>query len=282
MFANLPQQTNVWFKCFMLEAPIESVKLYVVEEISKSESKLRVLICTIALGWGQIVKMCTEVSTSALQTQSKLLFRKLVDLVEMVNNCNVFHTFYTKTIVLYLTNCDGHVRVLVEASSCRQVFISRLFEASGQAKSEGCLCCNVCSKVWKCLDYDSMVMISFSPIGINKQNGLKRQISKMQIELIHEKLLNYRASILPKRTNEFLPVGSTNVLFEFDHYQIKQVLEKCCYVYTIDDLLEYVELWRNTHTNNIMAILAEIFDDIDANCDRLDSDNEEMDIEEDD
>ena len=172
--------------------------------------------------------------------------------------------------------------IWLKARSCRQVFISRLFEASGQAKSESCLCCDVCSKACKCLNYDGIDMNSFSSIGINKQNGLKRQISKMQIELIHEKLLNYRASILPKRTNEFLPVGSANVLFEFDHYQIKQVLEKCCYVYTIDDLLEYVELWRNTHANNVMAILAEIFDDIDSNCDRLDSDNKKMDIEEED
>ena len=87
---------------------------------------------------------------------------------------------------------------------------------------------------------------------------------------------------MPKSTDEFIPVGSANVLFEFDHYQIKQVLENCCYVYTINDLLEYVELWRNTHANNVMAILAEIFDDIDSNFDRLDSDTEEMDIKEED
>ena len=58
--------------------------------------------------------------------------------------------------------------------------------------------------------------------------------------------------------------------FEFDHYQIKQVVENCCYVYTMDDLLEYVELWRNTHANNVMATLAEVFDDIDPNYDHLD------------
>ena len=114
---------------------------------------------------------------------------------------------------------------------------------------------------------------------VHKQDGPKRHVLKMQKELIGEKLLNYRASILPARTNEFIPVGSTNVLFEFDHYQIKQVVENCCYVYTMDDLLEYVELWRNTHASNVMATLAEVFDDIDPNYDHLESDSEEMEIE---
>ena len=40
MCVNIPQKTNVWFKCFMLEAPIESVKVHVVEEMSKSESNI--------------------------------------------------------------------------------------------------------------------------------------------------------------------------------------------------------------------------------------------------
>lgn len=83
------------------------------------------------------------------------------------------------------------------------------------------------------------------------------------------KKLTYRTSILPISTNEFLPVGSTNILFEFDHYQINQILENCCYLFTMEDILEHVELWRNTHVNNVFAILSEVFDDMDTDFDFL-------------
>ena len=93
---------------------------------------------------------------------------------------------------------------------------------------------------------------------VDEQNRPKRHVSKTEKDLIRQKLLSYRASILPASTNEFIPVGSTNVLFEFDHYQINQILENCCYVFTMDDLLEYVDLWRNTYANNVMDILGEV------------------------
>ena len=43
----------------------------------------------------------------------------------------------------------------------------------------------------------------------------------------------------------------------------------------MDDLLEYVELWRNTHANNVMDILAEVFDDVNPNFD-IEEDWKEM------
>ena len=108
---------------------------------------------------------------------------------------------------LLLTNCDSQVRDLVEANSCRQSFISGLFETPSPLKPEGCLCCDVRSKACKCVDHDSMVMMSFSPMALYKQDEAKRHVSKTQKELIRKKLLNYRASILPASTNEFIPVG---------------------------------------------------------------------------
>ena len=256
----------------------ESVKTHVVEEMTKSESKLRVLICTIAFGMGINCKNVYRSIHFGPSSSLEALIQETGRLGRDGKQC-LSYILYNG---LLLTNCDGQVRDLVEANICRQVFISRLFEASGPSKPEGCLCCDVCSKACKCVDHDSMMMISFSPMEVDKQNRPKRHVSKTEKDLIRQKLLSYRASILPASTNEFIPVGSTNVLFEFDHYQINQILENCCYVFTMDDLLEYVELWRNTHANNVMDILAEVFDDVDPNFDHLDSDTEEMDIEEED
>ena len=250
-------------------------KIHVIEEITKSESKLRVLICTIAFGMGINCKNVHRSIYFGPSSSLEALVQETGQLGRDGKQC-ISYILYNS---LLLTNCDSQVRDLVEANGCRQSFISGLFETPSPLKPEGCLCCDVCSKACKCVDHDSMVMMSFSTMTVHKQDGPKRHVLKMQKELIGKKLLNYRASILPARTNEFIPVGSTNVLFEFDHYQIKQVVENCCYVYTMDDLLEYVELWRNTHASNVMATLAEVFDDIDPNYDHLESDSEEMEIE---
>ena len=160
----------------------ESVKVHVVEEMGKSESKLRILICTIAFGMGIHCKNVYRSIHFGPSNSIEALVQETGRLGRDGKQC-VSYILYNG---LLLTNCDGHVRDLVEANSCRQVFISRLFESSRQAKPVGCLCCDVCSKACKCLDHDGMAMISFSPIGIYKQNGPKRQISKMQKELIHE------------------------------------------------------------------------------------------------
>ena len=83
-------------------------------------------------------------------------------------------------------------------------------------------------------------MITFSPMIIDKMdNRPKRHVTNAQKALLKEKLLTYRASIFPTSTDEFLPVGSTNVLFEFDHYQINQVLQNCVYIFTMENLLEH-------------------------------------------
>ena len=79
---------------------------------------------------------------------------------------------------------------------------------------------------------------------------------------MYEKLVAYRKLLIPRSVEEFMPVGSTSVLFEFSFYQIEQVLKKCHLLFTMEDILSEIELWRNVHANNIYSMLADTFDDI--------------------
>ena len=81
---------------------------------------------------------------------------------------------------------------------------------------------------------------------------------------LKKKLLQYRDSLLPSSTAEFIPVGSTGIFFEFGHYQIAQVLQNCDHLFTIVDIVDCVEIWRNVHANNIFNAMSEVFDDMDV------------------
>ena len=76
--------------------------------------------------------------------------------------------------------------------------------------------------------------------------------------------MQYRERLLPSSTDEFIPVGSTGILFEFDHYQITQVLKNCDNIFNMNDITDCVEVWRHVHANNIFKCMSEVFDDMDS------------------
>ena len=47
------------------------------------------------------------------------------------------------------------------------------------------------------------------------------------------------------------------------------MLEHCDKLFTISDIYNYVEIWRQVHANNILAIIEEIFQDTDVNVSTL-------------
>ena len=70
--------------------------------------------------------------------------------------------------------------------------------------------------------------------------------------------MQYRESLLQSSTDVFIPAGSTGILFEFDHYQISQVLRNCV------NITNQVEVWRHVHANNIFKCMSEVFDDMEG------------------
>ncbi len=108
-----------------------------------------------------------------------------------------------------------------------------------------------------------------------------REVSNDQKKLLYEKLSSYRESLLPDSTNHFLPVGSTTILFEFDNYQINQILQNRAQLFNMQHIINKIELWRNIHANNVFLALNEVFDDMDKDCQPLllsESDFEEMEV----
>ena len=56
-------------------------------------------------------------------------------------------------------------------------------------------------------------------------------------------------------------VTCPNILLEFSMFHISQVLDSCHSLFTIDDVVESVEIWRNKYADDILKIAKNVLGD---------------------
>ena len=165
-----------------------------------------------------------------------------------------------------MAHCDIKIEKLVDREVCRTKFIAQLFPRNDASiLQEGCLCCDWCSKKCTCIDHESIDKMSFQKEMTEMRPRLrKRVVTNDQQNQLKQKLLQYRNSLLPSSTAEFIPVASTGIFFEFGNYQIAQVLQNCDNLFTIFYIVDSVEICRNVHANKIFNAMSEVFGDMDV------------------
>lgn len=149
---------------------------------------------------------------------------------------------------------------------CKREFIVNLFcVTKDEIQEKNCMCCTNCALLCQCNDpIETMEFGTNSSERSRSDISVKtRPVSDAQQLQLHEKLLAYRKTQIPKTVTEFMPVGPPNVFFEFGQFQIDQVLNNCKHLFTMPDILEHVEIWRYINANNIFFALNETFGDMD-------------------
>ena len=222
----------------------DSVKNHVVQEMTKEKSHLRLVICTIAFGMGID---CKDVYCSVHFGPSRTVQRLIQETGRLGRDGKqcVCYVLYNG---LLTSHCNLQMRELVETKNCRQYFINKFFPVTSYtSRPTGCLCCDHCSQKCDCSQHGEISIISFGETMTDQSEktfSSKRHVSDDQRALLQQKLLSYRASLIPVTTEQFLPVGSTGILFEFDYCQIDQVLANCGHLFDMNDIINCVELWR--------------------------------------
>ena len=74
-------------------------------------------------------------------------------------------------------------------------------------------------------------------------------------------------------------VGVPNVFLEFGWLQIIQILQTCHKLFTVDDVLQNVEIWRKHHAVAVLDAVAQIFGDITVEHDMSMFNEDHIDIE---
>ncbi len=260
-FNDSSDYENCLVQMFHAGSP-DSVKTHIVKEMTKFNSHLCLLICTIAFGMGIDCKGVYRSIHFGPSTTVDNLVQETGRLGRDGKQCFCYILFNG----LLMAHCDIKIKELVETECCRPQFIRQLFPGKAEDLQQlGCLCCDWCSKKCTCLDHEAIPGISFdSKSTIGEHEPQKRFVRKDQKEELEKKLFQYRESLLPSSTDEFIPVGSTGILFEFDYYQINQVLKNCDNIFNINDITDCVEVWRHEHANNTFKCMSEVFDDMDS------------------
>lgn len=74
-------------------------------------------------------------------------------------------------------------------------------------------------------------------------------------------------------------VGVPNVFLEFSRFQIEQVLRNCHKLFTLEDVVTNVEIWRTQHAVGVLSAIAQIFRDVNVDTELLIDCDEEMNFE---
>lgn len=116
----------------------------------------------------------------------------------------------------------------------------------------------------------------------------RRVVSNEQQNMILSSLVSYHKLLLKELIQKAghinLTTSNIKFLLGFSELQIDQVLKNCDKLFSIDDVVNYVEMWDIKHAHKIMNIIAQAFGDIsnvqlgDIPEDSADSDDDYLDI----
>lgn len=238
----------------------KSTKELILDNISRMNGHIRVLICTIAFGMGIHCKGIHRVihfgPSSNIESYVQECGRAGRDGQE--STCVLLYNS------LLASHCSDDIKSYLVNEKCRRKEMLKYFPGKHVMNVQGCKCCDVCAtsctcsgKPGKC---QSSLLLETSKRGDDEYNfEKKRAVNEDQKSLLHLKLTDYVNEI---RDKSIKPVLYPNIFFEFGKPQISQVVHNCYKLFSIEDIQNAVEIWRTKHAKKILIVLNEIFQDI--------------------
>lgn len=115
-----------------------------------------------------------------------------------------------------------------------------------------------------------MTVLSVEIIGVSSETlesvdtctpTSSRLVNLSQKYELTQKLLDFQKRLINKLDGK-KSVSCPNILLEFNKFHIRQVLANCHLLFTLKDVFEHIEIWRNQYAYIILQIIAEVFNDI--------------------
>ena len=256
----------------------DSVKKHILTELKKEQSHLRIIVCTIAFGMGidcvgikRVINFGPPKNIESYVQMCGRAGRKGED---------------SKCILLYngmlCSHSNNEIRDYLESTKCRRKEIQKHFTQANfydkAQSSNPCECCDNCALECSCgLQCRKGEMQFKFTECIEVENVCEqrtRVVTKEQIAELENKLQEY-AQMLLKNAQGM--VSYPNAMYEFWGFQISQVVNNICILFTICDVKKYVEIWRDCYAVSVLKIIDEIFHDVLA--EELNGDDQLEDVE---
>ena len=91
-----------------------------------------------------------------------------------------------------------------------------------------------------------------------ERQKLTRVVTKTDKQLLKRRLVEFQQDLLKGISTKTM-VSCPNILLEFNMFHINQVLDNCHTLFSLEDVLEAVEIWHNEYAIAILKIIKEIF-----------------------
>lgn len=237
----------------------QKVKDVILEKMTSSESCLRVLICTSAFGMGVD---CKDVNRIVHFGPTKTIEAYLQECGRGGRDGKPSTCYLLYNGLLY-GHCQDDIKKFIVSNECRRKKMQEIFPGKRNSSSVECACCDICLKKCHCetpcdefLQFKMTSRESALPNHVRHVSEDQRERLKMELESLKHRT---RSNVL----SSLKPVSCPSVLLEFGQIQVEQVLQNCNNLFTLDDILSKVEIWRMAHARFILNILQIVFEDID-------------------
>lgn len=232
-----------------------------------TDSHLRVVICTTAFGMGV---NCKEVRRVVHFGPSKNIEQYIQESGRAGRDGK-----QSVCIMLYngmlAANCEKDMKEFFHSTRCRRQDHLRNFSA--QTENEvvpAHNCCDICSTKcdcgspecgnhWRLLD-DDVSSETLESVDTCTPTS-SRLVDQSQKHELTQKLLDFQKRLINKLDGK-KSVSCPNVVLEFNKFHIRQVLANCHLLFSLKDVFEHIEIWRNQYAYIILQINAEVFNDI--------------------
>lgn len=237
-----------------------TVKEHITSSMAIENGQIRVLISTVAFGMGVDCKAVRRVvhfgSPKTIEAYIQECGRAGRD--GLPSTAVILHNGLTSVY------CDSDMKKLLNSEGCIRRSLASHFGFSMLDECEELHnCCSYCCKICECGACHPI----WSPHKDQTsesctRKGPTRVVTGQQKKDLKKELIKFQHTRLQQVEVENL-VGCPNVLLELNVFHFNQVIDNCYYLFSVKDILFYVEIWRISYAIEILKIIGRIFNDID-------------------
>ena len=172
-------------------------------------------------------------------------------------------------------HCDSDMKQYVQIDQCRRRWLMDQFGCNRAISNLNQHdCCDICADQCNCGDDNCGEFWSPCEIRVslpeqsmsNNQDShdttVVRTVTAQDKQNVRKNLLEFMQEMRGQvQVNKM--VTCPNVLLEFNTFHINQVIESCQNLFTVENVLRSVEIWRHHHAGQVLKVISEVFGDVD-------------------